>query len=344
MTQKVLIIGPSFFGYNQSFQQSFQQLGYEAKVISFDEPIHPFTLKNAVLNKLFPKNPSLLQKSRTQFNKEVVQLHAAFNPDLVFIYNGDILEVDTILQLKQQSKVAIWMLDGAFLHPRSIALAPHVDAYFCFEKSDVAPLVEVGVPAYFLPQGYDPSVYFPIEHQTKDIDILFVGTLYRYPERIQLLNSVVDKLGSSYTIKVYGRYIPFLKMPLQWFKRKNRSIFTNQNIAPEKVNQLYNRAKVCINIHHNQTQEGANPKVFEICGANTFQVVDYNPYIASVYKHKEVAFYNSEAELIAAIRTVIETKSYTKAYEAQQLVSSKHTFTDRIRDALAILEQTRKAV
>jgi spore maturation protein CgeB len=343
MNQKVLIIGPSFFGYNQSFQQSFQQLGYDTQILSFDEPIHPFTIKNAILHKLFPKNQTMQDKSRTRFNREVMQVHAQFKPDLVFIYNGDILNIDTIRLLKQQSRVAIWMLDGAFLHPRSIALAPYVDAYFCFEKSDVELLLKAGVPAYFLPQGYDPAVYFPME-QTKDIDILFVGTLYRYPERIRLLKRVVDELGSKYSIKIYGRYKPLFKNPLQWLTREHRATFMNKNIAPQKVNQLYNRAKVCINIHHDQTQEGANPKVFEICGAGTFQVVDYNPYIASVYKQEEVAFYHSDQELIDSIRTILENQHYTKAIEAQQIVSSEHTFTDRIRQALHIIEQAQKAV
>lgn len=338
MSNKVLIIGPSFFGYNQSFQQSFQQLGFETKVISFDEPIHPFTLKNALLNKLFPGNKRLQKKSRLAFNREVVQLHAQFKPDLVFIYNGDILNIDTIFQLKKISRIAIWMLDGAFLHPRSIALAPYVNAYFCFEKSDVEQLIKMGIPAYFLPQGYDPAVYFPIENnQQKEIDILFVGTLYRYPERIRLLNKLVDELGEAYTIKIFGRYKPFLKNPIKWLFRKNRATFLNKNIAPEQVNNLYNKANVCINIHHQQTQNGANPKVFEICGSGTFQIVDYNPYIASIYQNNEVGFYHTENDFIDIIRKVLREQEYTKAIEAQRIVSTEHTFTNRIKEALKII-------
>ena len=343
MSKKVLIIGPSFFGYNQSFQQSFQQLGFETKVISFDEPIHPFTLKNAILNKLSPNNETRQKKSRHLFNREAIQLHAQFRRDLVFIYNGDKLDIDTIFQFKMLSRVAIWMLDGAFLHPRSIALAPYVDAYFCFEKSDVDPLLSRGVPAHFLPQGYDPTVYYPMELK-KEIDILFVGTLYRYPERIRLLNKLVEALGDEYTIKIYGRYKPFFKNPFKWLFRKDKDIFLNKNISPEKVNLCYNKAKVCINIHHNQTQDGANPKVFEICGSGTFQVVDYNPYIASIYQNGEVGFFHSENEFVDAIRKTLENKRYNKALDAQKIVSTGHTFTDRIQEALQVIAQTQRAV
>lgn len=339
MDKKVLITGPSFFGYNYSIQRAFEALGYQTEVVEYDEPVHPFNRKNKILHKLFPHSRALREKSRKAFNAFLLQKAAAYGPDLVFIYNGDILEKETIRRLREKSQVAVWMLDGAFLHPDSVAIAPEADVYFCFEKSDVEKLRAKGANACFLPQGYDPSVYYPVESE-KDIDLLFVGALYGYPERIRLLKLLVDRLGKQYTIKVYGRYKPIYKNPLKWLFRERRDIFMNKNIPPSEVNRLYNRAKVCLNIHHAQSVEGANPKVFEICGAGAFQVVDYNPFIAGIYPGDEVALYRTDEEFIRKVTEALTSDVSARQEAAHRLVSEQHTFEQRIRQALEIIHSS----
>lgn len=338
MNRKVLILGPSFFGYNQSICRAFTQLDYQAEVLEYDEPIHPFNLKNKILHKVFSSCKYLQEESCIAFNEIAIAKFEDFEPGLVFIYNGDILKKETIRHFKaRNAKVAIWMLDGLNLHPNSIAIAAETDAYFCFEKSDVAKLKAMGVNAHFLSQAYDPEVYYPIS-SPKDIDILFVGTLYNYPKRILLLKRLAESLGNKYKIKIYGRYKPIFKEPLKWLFREKRNIFMNNNIPPEKVNRLYNRAKICINIHHEQTKEGANPKVFEISGAGAFQLVDYNTYIASIYPGGEVLMYHSEEDFINKIQSVIDTDTTILAEKAHKTVLYHHTFKHRLQEVLYTLE------
>lgn len=336
MKAKVLIAGPSFFGYNYSIQRAFEALGYDTRVVEYDEPVHPFNRKNMVLHKLFPHSKRLREKSRRLFNDRIKEEFGKYRPGFVFIYNGDILEKETIRFFKEKSKVAVWMLDGAFRHPDSVAIAPETDAYFCFEKSDVDKLKLLGAPAYFLPQGYDPAVYYPVASE-KDIDILFVGALYRYPKRIRLLKLAVKEFGNDYTMKVYGWYKPFSKNPFRWLFRERRDVFENKNIPPYEVNRLYNRARICINIHHAQSVEGANPKVFEICGAGAFQLVDYNPFIAGIYPGGEVSLFRTDADFIEKIRRFLDTDISAQAAKAHQEVKQFHTFECRIKEAMAIL-------
>jgi spore maturation protein CgeB len=42
--------------------------------------------------------------------------------------------------------------------------------------------------------------------------------------------------------------------------------------------------RLWLNIHHEQSQNGANPKVFEICGSGSYQICDANPYIESFFQ------------------------------------------------------------
>lgn len=331
-----MILGPSFFGYNESIRRAFVALGYDTNVMEYDEPVHPFNRKNKILRKLFPHSGWLRRKSRRLFNASVAACFEAYRPDLVFIYNGDILEKETVRRFKQQSKVAVWMLDGAFRHPDSVAIAPDADIYFCFEKSDVDKLNALGINACFLPQGYDPAVYYPVPG-TKDIDVLFVGALYRYPKRIRLLKSLVRALGDTCTIRIYGPYKPFEKNPLKWLFREKRDVFINRSIPPEEVNRLYNRARLCVNIHHAQSVEGANPKVFEISGAGTFQLVDYNAFIAGIYPGGEAALFRTDEEFIRMAKQFLAADTADAAARAHRIVSEGHTFECRIREALARL-------
>ena len=337
MKQKVLIIGPAFFGYNYSIKHAFDALGYESEVLQYDGLIHPFNWKNAVLNKISPSNKWLKEKCKRNFNRLAIETHRSFSPDLVFIYNGDILTPQSITQFKQKSKVAIWLLDGADLHPDSTALAPFVDAYFCFERTDVEQIKKFNRRTYFLPQAYDPNIYYPIANCKKEIDVLFVGNLYFYPNRVRLLKSLAKQLKGKYTLKVYGVYKPIYKNPLKWLFREERTIFLNKNISPKEVNRLYNQSKLCLNIHHHQTKEGANPKVFEICGSGAFQVVDSNPFIAEMFPKNSIATYQSEEECIEQILQLLHSDVSVQAAEAHRTVSEKHTFTARISEALRII-------
>lgn len=332
---KALIIGPSFFYFNQSIANAFEALGFQTEVVTYDEPVHPFHLKNKILHKFSPHKEQLKEKSRSLFNASVREAFDRFTPDLVFIYNGDILEPDTIRYFKTKSKVAIWMLDGLSRHPRSEALAPLVDAYFCFEPDDVATLRQKGIDAHFLPQACDASIYHPLNLE-KDIDILFVGALYGYPKRIEYLKAVVDHFSDK-KIEIYGVYKPIYKNPIKWLLREKRGIYKNRNITPEKVNELYNRAKICINIHHEQSTNGANPKVFEITGAGAFQLVDWNPYIESLFPQGIFAIFRTKEEMISKIETYFEEKRELECHQDFEKTIKHHTFAERIKEALRIL-------
>jgi spore maturation protein CgeB len=333
---KALIIGPSFFTFNQSISDAFEKCQYGTEIICYDEPIHPFTIRNAILNKIVPDPRKLKAKSRLLFNKYVRNRFDIFSPDIVFIYNGDILDSDTISYFRKTAKVAIWLLDGLYRHPRVEDLAPYTDAFFCFEKDDALVLKSKGIHSYFLPQACDTAIYYPLSIP-KDIDILFVGTLYGYPKRIELLKRIVHQY-KDYNIQIYGIYKPVYKNPIKWLFREHRKIFKNKNISPQEVNKLYSRAKICINIHHEQSKNGANPKVFEIAGSKSFQIADWNPFIESIFPAGEIPLYHSDNELLCMIENFLgKNSSSALAEKSYKNVLENHTFINRIREVIDIL-------
>jgi spore maturation protein CgeB len=337
--KKVLIIGPNYFNFNQSIQCAFKTLGWQTVVESYDNPIHPFRGWVKWRRKFSFNRQKLKDRQDEKFNQHIIEVFNQEQPDFVFVLNGDILFAETFDFFRKSAKTALWMYDFLSRYPKSYGHIDHVDAFFCYEMQDVENYLLQGKIAYFLPQACDEKDYFPIKIE-KDIDILFIGILYRYQKRIELLRAVIENFTNK-KIVIIGKYKPFEKNPLKWLFREKRSIYTNQNIPVNQVNKYYNRAKIVLNIHHETQQNGANPKVFEICSAGAYQICDANPFIESLFPNGEVGLYHNEEELIACINDALQNDKSENAKRANEIIVNGHTFIHRIK---TMLEQIQEGV
>jgi spore maturation protein CgeB len=333
--QKVFIIGPNFFNFNQSVKNAFQTLGWDVHLESYDEPIHPFKGRLKWQHKFSLNREKLKEKHIERYQKYITSQFLQIKPDLVFVLNGAILEPKTLTFFRQSSKVLLWMVDSVFRYPKCLNHIDFVDYAFFYEQKDVNHYQSLGKKAYFLPQAADVNIYYPIKCN-KTIDILFVGILYRYQKRIQLLNKVVQDF-SAHNIKIVGKYKPIEKNILKWLFREKRSVFINRNVPPTVVNTLYNNSQMVLNIHHETQIEGANPKVFEICAAGAYQICDYNPYIASLFPNGEIGLYKNEQELLDLIEDALKNDKSEQAKKAYNIVIENHTFEARIKEILKVI-------
>ena len=167
----------------------------------------------------------------------------------------------------------------------------------------------------------------------KDLDIVFAGDLWQSKKRRQLIQAVVSHYNDR-TIRVWGIYKPWYKGFWQWITRERRDVYTNRNASAEQLNLDYNRAKVVLNIHHEQQKDGANPKVFEICASGAYQLCDANPYIESLFPNGEVGLYHNEQELFALIDYALTHDMSAQAQAAREQIISHHTFKQRIETVL----------
>jgi spore maturation protein CgeB len=332
---KVLVIGSNYFEFNRSIADAFTELGWSVTVESYDNPIHPFKGWLKWRHKFSLNREKLKEKSRVKYKKYILEQFLSIHPDLVMIYNGEIFHSDTLDLFREKSKVAVWMLDSVEHFPHCRSHIDHVDAFFCFEKQDIEWYKQQNKVAHFLPQACDTSVYKSIP-LSKDVDILFVGCLYRYKKRIAYLSRVVATFIKS-KILIFGVYKPYYKNIIAWMFREKRAIYMNRNIPRDEVNAYYNRSKVVLNIHHEQSKFGANPKVFEISGSGAYQICDANPYIRSIFQHDEIGLYENEEELIACIDEALRNDKSDNALRAQQIVLSNHTFRHRIETIIEVM-------
>lgn len=332
--KKVLIISSPFFDYQTSVGRAFADLNYEVLIETYDEPIHPFKGLLRWRHKLAKNKQKLRDKSKQKYNSYIKQVYDTYSPDIVFTYNGTILYSETLAYFRQKSKVLLWMYDSVLRSDRSQCInhIDYVDGFFCFEGKDVVYFKSLNKTAYFLPLACDTHVYYPIENK-KDIDILFVGTIYTSPNRIRILKLIATKY-SHLNLLFYGHYKPYYKNLMKWLFSENRKVFKNVNIAPEKVNELFSRTKIALNIHNAQSTNGANQRVFEIGGAKAYQICDKNSYIQSLYPNGEAGLYTSDEELFALIDEAILHDKSVNAAKGYEIIINGQTFKHRVEEML----------
>ena len=332
---KVLVIGPDYYNFLLAVEDAFRKCGCECISLGYDNPVNPYTPFKKAVYKCSPApcRRKMIRRSRADFNARAAELFNSEKPDLVFLMNGDIMEPATLDLFRSRARVSLWLFDNISKMPSSIETAAHCDHLYSFDKGDVASLVEAGLKAEFLPQACDTELYY-ITGTLKDIDILFVGDLYYYPNRQMLLKKVVRAFRGS-RILVIGKYKPWYKNPFKWLFRERRDIYTNDGILPEMVNFYCNRAKVVLNIHREDQKNGANPRVFEICGSGAYQVCDRNPYLSSIFTDGEVGLYDDAEEMISLIEDALSHDMSDRAKAAHDLTMADHTYECRMRKVLA---------
>lgn len=324
--RKVLIIGPECFGYNQSIASSFDSEQYEVKTISYAEQYGIINLRNKFLY-FFSKNKRKTSgELLEQLNEVILRFYQRFIPEIVLIIKGDVIRKETISRMKG-SKKALWMMDGMSYCPNSMKIAGLMDAVFLFEKADEAVVKKINNKTFYLPPAFDPEIFRRLSSVKKNIDLLFIGTLY--PDRVQLFEKIVEKFPQL-KIRVYCERFRFYKSPVQYLKSLFDRVFINRFVSPEKANLLYNRSGICLNLHRKESEYGVNPRFFEINGAGGYQLVDHKPFIDDFFPDYRVNTYQSEAELFAIIEQYSRGMADKNNDKIYQEVRERHTFRNRI--------------
>lgn len=266
---RVLIIDDHFYHYGKAIEECFKKAGYEVQRLSIQSPLNfRIRLYNGYVklyqdwfdyDRQFPR----LKQQIEMISKEVLAAYKAFQPQTVLFIKADYINRAT-LQKMGNAELYVWMMDSYERFPFLIEDLDLFSGIYVFEENDVGFLKARGIEAKYLPLCADKRIYYPIESK-KDIDILFVGTLY--PNRMKILRKVIDYFP-QYHVKCYGYYARRYEFIKKWFfKHSKRYKNIYETTTSEETNQLYSRSKICLNIHNSQTKAGANPRTFEILAA-----------------------------------------------------------------------------
>lgn len=342
MTNRVLVVGPKVAdfdpGFTRGIARAFEALGFQTKIVTFAEPSPPDFLSRLLIDGLGLFGiRKYYDRFVHKFNGHLLNIYNQYCPDIVFVLKGSKIQAETISAMKSSTNV-LWCYDLARRSGISAQKAQNYSKVYCFEKSDVAWVKQhFQVDAGYLPMGYDPQVFYPLESCEKDIDVFFVGAYY--PERRAFLEKMVEALPAV-KFAFYGRHIRY-REPKTWLKalqyrlRGKASTFVNHCLNADQVNQMYNRSKICLNIHHAQSKDSCNPRAFEISGTRSVQLADDIPYFSS-NNIDCILTYSSFEHAVRLIPELLESYETREniSQQAYNWAVKQHSFQNRLRDVL----------
>ena len=268
---KILLIGNDFFQYRKALEDSLVHLGHSVVSYSLTDSWNS-TIVGKIHTKIWTFKTHL-SKDEDQYyglpenimrdkNKEILDLYQKFNPDLFLSFAGYDL-MPELLQQIQGAKKILWIYDSILKLKKIFPALKYYEKIYTFEKTDLSVFNMLGLNAEFLPLCADQRVYYPIEGLYKDIDVSFVGALTE--TRLKLFRELHRELPLL-SMAIYGKYVGRLDIIGHACRvfHKEKKVFTNSMICPEKANELYSRSKICINLHRGQSQYGGKINTTEI--------------------------------------------------------------------------------
>lgn len=340
---KVLIFGNNYFQLNESVAAAFLSLGWTVSILDY---------RDTAFEKTSSRNPCRKKKYRSRFeaiDRNLREKIESEKPDLLFTFSGNVLLSQRLRWLRKRGiKLVLYLLDSIHTLSTTQSGLELYDLVYAYEPTDIPFIAGKNPRVFFLPPGYHPDFYRPLEREEKRYDIVFVGT--PYGGRLELLNSLLKgAVKLDLRVALVGKYWHRgLRHPIFKFRYPfiHRYVLKNGAIGPREVNLLYNRGRIVLNHHFISDGTGVNPRLFDIAGSASFQLVDERETLGRMFTRKEeIETYSSVDELVEKARYYLD---HPRAADeigraAGARARKEHTYLHRARRILADLEDPDRA-
>lgn len=334
----IVVAGHPYADYTRIISGAFSKLGYEAICIEYKIP---------KLNSVERLSLRLSTSFRLEFYREMtarnsIQIEEAVirhKPDFVLVMNGNDLTKTTINLCKSRNtRLAMWAYDSYRNFTWIGDVAGKYDLVFTYEPQDLEAF-STKRPIIYLPMAFDPDIYFPTDSKArKEFDVVFAGAVRgNYPERTRRLRA----LGAAHPdrrIQVIAPgtpfYSPFRLHDVLITISGNRTAVRRGWCDHAVLNSMYNKARICVNIHSSQSDSAVNPRSFEILGSGGLLLTDRPfPHVSDLLPGQEYFLYDDDADMLEKVEWLLDNPSDAKsiAIRGHQAALAKHTYLCRAR-------------
>lgn len=258
--QRVLFIGPVFFGYETEIIKALRAIGAEVDFL----PDRPFTSSIMKALTRFQRN-LVVPHMNKQFRQRITEFGRS-HYDYVFVVQGEGLSTTLLREMRTSFPGArfVWYLWDSLRNKR--ALVPNLSAFdqcFTFDRDDSR--------AYGM--GYRPLFYLnefgTVQQETPRFHLSFVGTAHS--DRYKVVASIERSLPDSVN---FYRYL-YLQAPwVYWahktanpaFRGAKQRDFSFLPLKKDEVRQIFSDSLAVLDIEHPK-QTGLTMRTFETLGA-----------------------------------------------------------------------------
>ncbi|AJQ25993.1 CgeB family protein [Pelosinus fermentans] len=339
---KVLLIGPNYFNYVRSIAAALEKINITVNVQCYGNAYDSCSYWQKRLDCCGIIN--VKEEHVSDWNRHILEISAAFQPDICIICNGTIMSSKTLQILKNNGvKLVLWLLDGIKRNSELEKNLSFYDRCFVYDVLDIDLITrQYQIPCSQVLSSYDSAIYYP-EEQSRDIDISFVGKPTK--KRLQILKHVAEyALTHNRKFVVYGNFWGKHIWKKLQFKLKYSPLdkyAINTMINPESVAQLYRRTKICLNIHIAE-HDGLNPRTFEILGTKSFVLVDDKAELKQHFEiGKHLVVFNDKKDLIEKIEYYLENTDLREniAADGQAFVTNQYDMDSTVRKVWNLIVQ-----
>jgi len=245
--------------------QAFAALGHEVAYYDFDD--RPLALR------LTPKplrgERFALRVAHAQ-NQALQRAVERERPQFILVVKGFLLDAASLACVRAAGAVvAGYWIDDPLDHQRALRLARPYDVFFTNDASSLGSYRQHGVARiHHLLSSADPQLFRPLGIP-RDLPVAFIGT------RTEGRHALLEQLG-EFPVHVFGP---------GWRKvRLGGQIRIHPPAFGAKTNEIYNRARINLNIHTWVGRGSAvNLRLFEVPAAGAFLLTDWVDEIADSY-------------------------------------------------------------
>ncbi len=279
---------------DQAVANALKQAGVEIE--EFDFAHYYFVYKDIVEKYGLHEKMNFDESFAIGMAKEITSnmIHKAvlhYQPDLVVMLNGDVLDPTTVKVLKKLGqRVICWQVDDPYTIDKTAILSPFLEKIFSVDRSCLPHYRQSGCKnVEYLPLGFIESIYFKQSVEEKyHSDLCFIGTPFIGSYRVKILDELIPFLIEN---KIHFKIIGTHVHGQSWANSlKNyalaKEFISEDFVSPEETAKYYNGAKIVLNIHRdsffgpvdaNQNQIEAtslNERAFNIGACGAFQIID----------------------------------------------------------------------
>ncbi|MBI1781997.1 MAG: glycosyltransferase [Sphingobacteriales bacterium] len=345
---KALLLIPDQYSLFKTIDTGLKANGVETVKVEYE------SFFRSSVNSFVKKYESLPNKVRKVWKEPYIkkvnegyrQVFDKEQPNLVFIYNNQLIEPETVKYFRTKSKIVFFLGDNPFYtptHDSNLAILFHADYIMSPDTFWIKQLEQVGVQnLHFGVFGFNEDVFYPFQPSAADYvkykcDMAYVGTAQKNAwgyKRFLFLNNFLNLdlkayiSGDSYNSK-WKKYFPELEakiVPYDSFNPGFNNLLSNcSKIYPvDLVPSLFN---------------GVHIRIMDCIGSGIMPLIDYSTDLDIVFKDHALPYiknYN-EAERIARHYIKNDTERETLMKGVRQMVKEKYMPQTVIK---GILEKT----
>ena len=294
---KCLFLAPLRYPFIRSIISGMEASGIELLKVDYLDFFSP--RRNQLYND-FTALPRKLRNFwedpyRRDANKRYLDIFHAYQPDLVFIYNDQLVQPDLIEIFSRKSKIAFLLGDHPLYTPTNIYnlhILFYADYVICPDSMWRDQLAQMGIRnTVFDCFGFNAATNYPMEVSAQDrrqyqSDLVYVGsaskTNWGY-KRMLFLDQFKNLDFKAYISGSMERWADL-------FPGAAQKIIPHDRFDPAFNNLVYNCSKIAPVEMVPSLFKGIHVRVFDILGSGILPLCEYSADLEAIFEGIEVPF------------------------------------------------------